>query len=333
MQQRLEPEPWRHPLQRLHDHHLVVAGDVAGLEQRRDLVLARGHLVVPRLHRHAETVELPLRLGHEGQDPGGNSAEVVVLELLALGRPGAEQGPLADQEVGPLEVELAVDQEVLLLRAHRGVDPAHALVGAEDLENPERLPRERLHRAQQRDLGVERLAGPGDERGGNAQGDVVVAAHEERGAGRVPGGVAAGLEGGADAAGGEARRIGLALHQLGAGEVEHHAAVAVGCGQRVVLLGGQAGEGLKPVRVVGRAVLDRPVLHGGRHDVGDRRVERLAAIDGAEQAAVDLLGKALPHHAAGEHVAAEDRIHALGRLGDGHGELRLTGVGVAGKVP
>ena len=201
--------------------------------------------------------------------------------------------------------------------------------------------RERLHRAEQRDLGVQRLAGPADERGRNAEGDVVVAPHQERRAGGVPGGVAAGLERGADAARREARRVGLALHQLGPGEVEHHAAVAVGRGQRIVLLGGEPGERLEPVGVVGGAVLDRPVLHRGRHHVGHGRVERLPSVDGAEEAAVDLLGKALTHHRPGEDVAAEDRVDPLGRravgvehagghrhtggVGGGHGALRLAG--------
>ena len=183
------------------------------------------------------------------------------------------------------------------------------------------------------------------ERGRDAEGDVVLAPHQEGRAGRVPRGVAAGLERGADAAGREARRVGLALDQLGAGEVEDHAAVAVGRGQRIVLLGGEAGQRLEPVGVVGGAVLDRPVLHRGRHDVGHGRVERLAAVDGAEQAAVDLLRQALPHHGPREHVAAEDRVNPLRRRtvgvehtsrhghtgGGGHGALRLTGWGWPGK--
>ena len=132
VQQRLQAVARGHPLQRLHDDHLVIAGDVARLEERGDLVLAGRDLVVAGLDRHAQPIELPLGLGHEGQDPRRDGAEVVVLELLALGRLGAEQGALADQQVGPREVELPVDQEVLLLRADRGVDPVDAVVGAEE---------------------------------------------------------------------------------------------------------------------------------------------------------------------------------------------------------
>ena len=139
VEQRLEPVARRHPLQRLHDEHLMVAGDVARLEERGDLVLAGRDLVVTRLHRHAQPVELLLRLGHEGEHPRRNGPEVVILELLPLGRPGAEQGALGDEQVGPREVEVAVDQEVLLLGADRGVDAGDALVGAEDLQDAQRL--------------------------------------------------------------------------------------------------------------------------------------------------------------------------------------------------
>ena len=106
-------------------------------------------------------------------------------------------------------------------------DARDAFVGAEDLQDAQRLRGERLDRAEQRDLGVERLAGPGHERRRNAEGDVVVAPHQEGRAGGVPGGVAAGLEGRAEPARREARSVRLALDQLGAGEVEDHPAAAV----------------------------------------------------------------------------------------------------------
>jgi hypothetical protein len=44
----------RHALERLHHQHLVVGGDVGGLEDRRELELARRHLVVAGLDRHAQ---------------------------------------------------------------------------------------------------------------------------------------------------------------------------------------------------------------------------------------------------------------------------------------
>src|SRR5450631_3658343 len=66
---------------------------------------------------------------------------------------------------------------------------------------------------------IERLPRPRGERRGDAEQRPVGVLEDEGRRGRVPGGVAAGLEGRADPAGGEGRGVGLALDQLLAGEV------------------------------------------------------------------------------------------------------------------
>ena len=58
-----------------------------------------------------------LDLHHEREHALGDRAEVVVVELLALRRLRAEQRAAGRDQVGPLEVEALVDQEVLLLGA------------------------------------------------------------------------------------------------------------------------------------------------------------------------------------------------------------------------
>ena len=107
----------REPPHHAHDDHVVVGPDRRRLEDRRHLELARGDLVVARLGRDAEPPQLAVEIHHERQDPLADRAEVLVLELLALGRRGAEQRPAGQQQVGPLLGEPAVDEEVLLLRA------------------------------------------------------------------------------------------------------------------------------------------------------------------------------------------------------------------------
>ena len=120
VQQELQAVAVGHALHGLHDQHVVVGGDVGVLERDGQLVLRRRDLVVPGLDRDAELVELGLGLEHAGQDALGDGAEVMVLHLLALGRLGAEEGPAGVDQVGPGEVEVLVDQEVLLLGAGRG---------------------------------------------------------------------------------------------------------------------------------------------------------------------------------------------------------------------
>jgi hypothetical protein len=85
----------------------------------RHLVLVGRDLVVPRLDRHAELGQLALHVEHAGQDPLGDRAEVVVVELVALRRLGAEQRAPGVDRGRALEVVLLVDQEVLLLGPRR----------------------------------------------------------------------------------------------------------------------------------------------------------------------------------------------------------------------
>ena len=116
----------------LHRQHLVVGADVRVLEDRRDLELVGRDLVVARLDRHAELRQLELDLEHVGEHALGDRAEVVVVELVALRRLGAEQRAPGGQQVGPFEEVLLVDQEVLLLAAGRRED-ALGVVDAEQL--------------------------------------------------------------------------------------------------------------------------------------------------------------------------------------------------------
>ena len=157
----------------------------------------------------------------------------------------------------------------------------------EKLQNAHTLAVDGLHGAQQRRLLIQRLAAVGAERRGDAERPAL----EEGVGGRVPGGVAPRLEGGAQAAGGKAGSIRLALNQLLAGELQNDAAVRGGRNEAVVLLGSHIGHGLEPVGKVGRAPLHRPVPHGVRHRVSNGRVEALAPADGLLEGMIDLAGE------------------------------------------
>ena len=308
-----EPVLRRGPPHRLHRHHLVIGGEIGVLEYRRDLVLAGRDLVVARLHRHADLIELRFHVRHERHRPVGDRAEVLILELLALRRLGAEQRPAGVDEIGTRQVEVAIDQEVFLL----GTAGRHDALGcrSEQLQDAHRLLGERFHRAEQRRLLVERFSGPADERGRDDQRDRAAGFQEPRRAGRIPRRIAARLEGGAHAAGREARGVGLALHELLAGELGDRLAVGGRDEKRIVLLGGDAGQRLEPVRVVRRAVLHRPVLQRGGHRVGHGRIEGFALRDGAAQRVIGGLRQALLLFRVVEHQAAEHVSAArLGRL-------------------
>ena len=103
-----------------------------------------------------------------------------------------------------------------------------AVVLPNQLQDAQGLLAEGLLRAQHRDLVVQRLARVGDEAGGDGQGHAVGLDLQEDRAGDVPGGVAAGLEGGADAARREGAGVRLALDEALAGELGDGLAVAGG---------------------------------------------------------------------------------------------------------
>ena len=288
-----------------HDDHVVVRADRGGLVDRRHLELAGRDLVVAGLGRDAEAPQLAVDVHHEGEDPLADRAEVLVLQLLALGRRGTEQGPPGQQQVRPLLGQPPVDQEVLLLRPDVGEDPLGRRV-VEPAEDPQRLRAERLLGPQERDLEVERLAGIGDVGGRDRQRDPVRLDLQEDRAGDVPAGVAAGLEGRAQAAGRERARVGLALEQVAAGELGDRLAVAGRGQERVVLLRRGAGHRHEPVGVVGRAVGERPLLHAVRDGVHDGRIERLVALDRLAELAEDRLGEVVALGALVEDVLAVD---------------------------
>ena len=213
----------------------------------------------------------------------------MLLELLALARRRTEQRAAGKDEVLAMLVVALLDKEILLLGAHGG---GHARnVDAKQMKRAASLVRNCLHRAQKRGLLVKRLAGVAAKRGGDAQHLVF----DERVAGGVPCGVAAGLEGGAQAARREARCVGFALDQLFARERHDGAAVVLRVDERVVLLGRDARQRLEPMGVVGGAVFDCPFLHGMCHNVGDVDIEGLALFDGLCQRLVGGAGKTLLH--------------------------------------
>ena len=221
-----------------------------------------------RLGGNAHLPQLLIQLVHEFRHPGLDGAVVVVVQLLALGRPGAEQGPAAEDQVLPAAVHLLVDEEILLLRTHLGGDVL-GLGVAEQPQDADALGVQQLHGTQQGGLFVQSLAAVGTENGGDIQGLVL-----HKGVGRgVPGGVAPGLEGGPQAARGEAGGVRLAPGQLLAGQLHQHAGGPLGSDEAVVLFGGEAGHGLEPVGIVGGPLFNGPFLHGGGDLVGDGAVQ------------------------------------------------------------
>ncbi|CDC68125.1 unknown [Oscillibacter sp. CAG:155] len=127
-----------HLLHDLHGQLVLVAGGVGVGVDGGHLVLRGRHFVVLGLAEDAQGPEGLVQVLHVRGDPGLDGAEVVILQLLALGGLGAEQRPAAEAQVLPLLVELLIYQEILLLGTHLGGDTLGLRV-AEEPQNPDGL--------------------------------------------------------------------------------------------------------------------------------------------------------------------------------------------------
>ena len=90
--------------------------------------------------------QLLIEVLHKGRHPGLDGAEIVVVQLLALGRPGAKEGAPGIEEVRLALVNRGVHQEILLFRPDTGMDALHTVV-AKAPENPQGLAVQGLHGA------------------------------------------------------------------------------------------------------------------------------------------------------------------------------------------
>ena len=174
------------------------------------LMLGGGHLVVLGGGRDAQLPQLHVQVLHKGAHPLPDDAEVLVIQLLTLGGGGAEQGARRCRSgPGASGTSPGPPGNTPAQGPRRG-SPCWASV----LPNSRRMRRawrvDGLHGAQQGGLFVQRLAGVGDKDGGDAQDGAAGHLLHKGGGGHVPGGVAPGVVGGAQAAGGEGGGVRLA---------------------------------------------------------------------------------------------------------------------------
>ncbi len=236
---------------------------------------------MPGLGGDAELEQLFFHVVHVGGDPLLDASEVLVLQLLTLGRRGAHHGPAAQDQVRALVEVIRVDEEILLLRSQGGID-APDVLAPQQLHDIQGAFAHRPVGAEQRGLLVQGFAGVGKEGGGDAQGRGDAVAPDEGRGGHVPDRVAPGLEGGPDAAAGEARGVRFALDKLLARKPFDDGADPGDVDEGVVLFRRHAGHGLEPVGEVGGPLLDRPLLHGVGYDVGGFDVQKGAFVDGID---------------------------------------------------
>ena len=284
----------------LHRQLVLVAGGVDVGIDRGHLVLRGGDLVVLRLGQHAELPQLLVEVAHKGRDARADRAIIVVVQLLSLRRLRAEERPATEPQVLALQIHLLIYKEIFLLRADLRRDLLRLRV-AEQAQDAHGLPADGADGAEQRRLFVERFAGIGAEDRRDIEAVVL-----DEGVGRgVPRGVAARLECRAQAARRERGCVRFAAHQLLAGKLHADLSAADGRDEAVVLLGGEAGHRLEPVRKVRCAVLQRPDLHAIGNGPGDVQRQRSAVAQTGAPCVHRRLVHILAHGLLIEYIASK----------------------------
>ena len=114
--------------QDFHGQHVMVGGDIGGFVQLGHFKLGRSDFVVPRFRRDAQLQQALFQIGHEGQHALRNGAEIMVFQILSLRRPLSVKSSAAVHEVGTLEEQFAVDQEIFLFNAQIRIDPGRCFI-------------------------------------------------------------------------------------------------------------------------------------------------------------------------------------------------------------
>ena len=273
----------------VHDNLVLVVGQVGLAIDGRQFKLVGRHLVVAGLERNAQTVAGNLQITHESGHARRDGGEVVVVQLLVLGRTVAEEGAAGNHQVCAGGIETLIHEEVLLLPAQVGVDLGHS--GVEIFADGHGGVTHGLQGLLERGLVVQGFACVGNKDSRDAEGVV----QDENRRGGIPGRISAGFERGTDAAAGERRGVRFLLGQHFPVEGFNDTAFSVVIDQGVVLLGRSFRQGLEPVGNMGYTVLDGPLLHAAGHAVRGFAVQGFAAFDAGEKGLEAICIKIFAH--------------------------------------
>ena len=92
MQQADQPVAFRYLLHHFHGQLVLIRRDIAGGVDRRQLMLPRRDFLMLGLGGNAQLPQLIVQILHKGLYPGFNSAKVMVVQFLPLGRFCTEKG-------------------------------------------------------------------------------------------------------------------------------------------------------------------------------------------------------------------------------------------------
>ncbi len=94
-----EAVPARDFVHQVHHNLVLVVGEVGLAVDRGEFELVRGYFVVAGLERNAEAVSFNLEVAHKRGDAAWYGSEIVVVELLVLGRIVSHQRASGNHQV------------------------------------------------------------------------------------------------------------------------------------------------------------------------------------------------------------------------------------------
>ena len=168
-------------------------------------MLGRSHFVMLGLSQDAQFPQFFVQVLHKIFDAFLNDAKVMVFHFLSLGNLGAKQSTAGINQIFTFFPHSLVHQEIFLFRTHGGNNFFRR--HTQDVQDAAGSFVDNGGAPEQRRLLIQHVAGIRTERGRNAQAVIL----DKSVAGRIPGGVAPGFEGGAQAAGREAGSVRFAL--------------------------------------------------------------------------------------------------------------------------
>ncbi len=131
-------------------------------------MLGGGNFIVLGFGKDPQFPEFDIQFLHKRCLTFPYAAEIVVIQFLALGRHGTEQGASGEDQVITAQILVAVDQKVFLFCPHRTSDIAHFFITKQS-QDADSLFADRFHGAEKRGFLIQSFARIGAKRGGDAQ--------------------------------------------------------------------------------------------------------------------------------------------------------------------
>ncbi len=90
--------------------------------------MTRSYFIVARANRNPQLPALNFKFPHEVVDTAGNSAKVMVFQLLSAGGCMAKYGPACHDQVRTGTVKRLIHGKILLFRSQGGINVLNVLV-------------------------------------------------------------------------------------------------------------------------------------------------------------------------------------------------------------